>query len=74
MSTRGPQRWCSSCRGQVYFHHAAHAGDVVAGVTLPVSIDIWYCQGCGHQLAEDEVLSIPDQPAKVKAKNGRPNR
>jgi hypothetical protein len=46
MSTRGPQRWCPNCRGQIYFHHnTAEDGDV------------WYCQGCGLEIPELKSLS-----------------
>lgn len=28
----------------------------MADVILPRDIDIWYCQGCGELLADDETL------------------
>lgn len=71
MSTRGPQRWCPECSGQIYFHHA----DPEAG-------DVWYCQGCGKELAEEDVLKSPDEKArrdpddekKKEVASGRPHR
>lgn len=52
MSTRGPQRWCPHCGGQVYFHHVSDDGDV------------WYCQGCGKEITAAIALERP-RPAPV---------
>lgn len=54
MSTRGPRRWCPRCKGQVYFHHV----DVEEE-------DIWYCQGCGKEVNDQEVLKQDPQTAVV---------
>lgn len=75
MSTRGPQRWCPDCRGQIYFHHHVTVGDVVDGIEMPASVDVWYCQGCAKLLAEDEALrSSTEVRNSREVKSGRTHR
>lgn len=61
MSTRGPQRWCPDCRGQIYFHHS----NLDLG-----QADVWYCQGCAKEIAEEKVLHAVDQLVTRKENHG----
>jgi len=53
LSTRGPRRWCPTCRGQIYFHHADANNQ-----------DVWYCQGCGKEVTDFDALHEHDEKVK----------
>lgn len=60
MSTRGAQRWCPDCHGQVYFHHVDPNGNDGQGE------DVYYCQSCGQECHDSATVMQRPLPPVAK--------